>query len=74
MWLSSLMLTGAISKSNNRVAINCVITKARYKSGLSVDPGQVRLYEIIVKDIYVKSTTLIVVMEDYLIRNVGLRC
>ncbi|KAJ0936673.1 hypothetical protein HanRHA438_Chr03g0133761 [Helianthus annuus] len=49
MWLSSLMLTGAISKSDNCDAIDCVIIKVRYKSGLFVDPGQVRLYEFIVK-------------------------
>ncbi|KAJ0882818.1 hypothetical protein HanPSC8_Chr10g0414041 [Helianthus annuus] len=41
MWLSSLVLTGAISNSDDCFAIEYVIIKARYKPGLIVNPGQV---------------------------------
>ncbi|MFS7938021.1 hypothetical protein Hanom_Chr05g00434621 [Helianthus anomalus] len=49
MWLLSLMLTGMISNSDDCIAIEFVIIKARYKFGLFVDPGQVRIYSLIVK-------------------------
>ncbi|KAL9989941.1 hypothetical protein Hdeb2414_s1406g01039781 [Helianthus debilis subsp. tardiflorus] len=35
---------GAISDSDTPVAIEIVIVKARYKSGLFVDPSQVRIF------------------------------
>ncbi|KAF5764467.1 hypothetical protein HanRHA438_Chr00c35g0856041 [Helianthus annuus] len=41
MWLSSLVLTGAISNSDDCFAKEYVIIKARYKPGLIVNPGQV---------------------------------
>ncbi|KAJ0504638.1 hypothetical protein HanHA300_Chr00c0294g0740021 [Helianthus annuus] len=55
MWLSSLMLTGTISNSDDFVVIEIVIIKARYKSGLIFDPGQVRIFRII----YLKSDILV---------------
>ncbi|MFS7904416.1 hypothetical protein Hanom_Chr01g00035751 [Helianthus anomalus] len=44
MWLSSLVITGAINDSDTPVTIENVIIKARYKSGLFVDPSQVRIF------------------------------
>ncbi|KAJ0843444.1 hypothetical protein HanRHA438_Chr15g0691401 [Helianthus annuus] len=43
MWLSSLVLTGAISNSDDCFAIEYVIIKARYKPGLIVNPGQINM-------------------------------
>ncbi|KAJ0581903.1 hypothetical protein HanRHA438_Chr04g0188571 [Helianthus annuus] len=40
-------MQGAISDLDDCFAIEYVIIKARYKSGLIVNPGQVRINEII---------------------------
>uniref|UniRef100_A0A251SV63 Uncharacterized protein n=1 Tax=Helianthus annuus TaxID=4232 RepID=A0A251SV63_HELAN len=43
------MLSGAISNLDNRDAIEYWLIKARYKSDLFFDLGQVRIYRLLVK-------------------------